>query len=190
MAESLKPNQKVQLNTLLTEYYDIFQTKDSKPGFYDKVKHSINVGSNQPVKSRSYRHSPLLQQTIREHVQKMLQDGLISESTSPFASPIVMVKNKSGDYRFCVDFRALNRITERDTFPLPNILDTFNNLGMKRPLFCYTLDMASGYWQIALEDDAKMKTAFITQDGLFEFNVMPFGLHNAHCTCKGPYNMF
>ena len=179
---SLSQDQNGQLSSLFNEYSDIFQTKDSKPGFYDKVRHGINTGNNPPVRSRPYRHSPLLQQTIREHVKKMLKDGVISESTSPFASPIVMVKKKSGDYRFCVDFRALNRITERDTFPLPNITDTFDHLDMQRPLFFSTLDMASGYWQIALEDDAKKKTAFITQDGLFEFNVMPFGLHNAPCT--------
>ena len=126
--------------------------------------------------------SPRLQQTIREHVNKMLNDGIFSESTSPFSSPVVMVTKKTGEYRFCIDFRRLNQITVRDNFPLPSISDTFNNLGMTTPAYFSTLDMASGYLQIGLDRDSKKKTAFITQDGLYEFNVLPFGLHNAPST--------
>ena len=112
IAENLKLNQKAQLETIIHEYSDIFHTKGSKVGYYDKVKHDINTGNNYPVRYRPYKHSPLLQETIRNSVEKMLKDNIISKSTSLFSSRIVMVKKKSGEYRFCVDFRAMNRITE------------------------------------------------------------------------------
>ena len=179
-SSNLKPSQQKQLKSLLTNFVDVFETKNSPHGYYDKVKHRIDTGNNPPVRARPYRHYPKLQQTVREHVNKMLNDGIISESTSPFPSPVVLIKKKNGDYRLCIDFRALNRITERENFPLPSISDIFNNLGMTKPAYFSTLDMASGYWQIGLDEDSK--TAFVTQDGLYEFNVLPFGLHNAPST--------
>ena len=181
-SSSINLTQQQQLKALINSYADVFETAKSPRGFYDKVEHRIDIGNNPPVRSRPYRHSPRLQQTIREHVNKMLNDGIISESTSPFSSPVVMVTKKTGEYIFCIDFRRLNQITVRDNFPLPSISDTFNNLGMTKPAYFSTLDMASGYWQIGLDRDSKKKTAFITQDGLYEFNVLPFGLHNAPST--------
>ena len=79
-------------------------------------------------------------------------------------------------------FRKLNEISSRNNFPIPNINDTLDSLGVASPKYFSTLDLASGYWQIDLEENSKAKTAFIVQDGLFEFNVMPFGLHNAPAT--------
>ena len=87
-------------------------------------------------------------------------------------------------YRFTVDFRWLNQICARDNFPLPNINDALDSLGSSRPEYFSTLDLASGYWQIDLEESSKPVTAFVTQDGLFEFNKMAFGLHNAPETFK------
>lgn len=93
-----------------------------------------------------------------------------------------MPKEEKNEYRFAIDFRKLNEITARDNFPLPNINDALDNLGSSNPQYFTTLDMASGYWQIGLEANLKSKAAFITQDGLFEFQRMPFGLHNAPST--------
>ena len=94
----------------------------------------------------------------------------------------IVPKAGKNEYRFAIDFRKLNEITARDNFPLPNINDTLDILGSANPRYFTTLDLASGYWQIGLAEDAKPKTAFITQDGLYEFQRMPCVLHNATST--------
>ena len=93
------------------------------------------------------------------------------------ASPIVLVKKKDGSTRFCVDFRKVNDVTVKDVHPLPRISDMLEALGSGR--YFSTLDAAAGYWQIPLRDEDKGKSAFICSEGLYEFNVMPFGLCNA-----------
>ena len=92
----------------------------------------------------------------------------------------MLVRKKDGSYRFCVDFRKLNAITERDSFPLPRLDDTFDCLGGAK--FFSTLDLASGYWQVEMDPVDKQKTAFSTPCGHYEFNRMPFGLSNAPAT--------
>ena len=103
----------------------------------------------------------------------MLDQGVIQ----PSSSPIVLVAKKDGSTRFCVDYRKLNMITKPDVFPLPRIDDSLDLLAGTR--FFSTLDLASGYWQVGMEANSREKTAFTTQEGLFEFTVMPFGLCNA-----------
>ena len=107
----------------------------------------------------------------------MQTSEVIQPSESPWASPVVMVKKKDGTYRFCVDYRQVNSVTKRDSFPLPRIDDLSDQLGQS----CYfsTLDLDSGYWQIPVDPKSVPKTAFITHQGLFEFLIMPFGLTNA-----------
>ncbi|KAL7077477.1 hypothetical protein ACQ4LE_002964 [Meloidogyne hapla] len=114
----------------------------------------------------------------------MLQDylgrGLIRPSISPWASPIVLVPKRDGSLRFCVDYRGLNSVTTKDAFPLPNIDQILLNLNGKK--FFSTLDFHSGYWQIKMDRSSIEKTAFLTEFGLHEFVVMPFGLSNAVAT--------
>ena len=104
----------------------------------------------------------------------MLQQGVIQPSFSPWSSPVVMVKKKDGIWRFCIDYRKLNKVTHRDAYPLPRVDATLDSLADS--MFFTTLDLASGYWQVELEPNDKEKTAFSTSKGHFEFNVMPFGL--------------
>ena len=108
----------------------------------------------------------------------MLDRKIIQPSSSPWASPIVLVPKKDGSVRFCIDYRKGNAVTRRDAYPLPRIDDTLDTLAGAK--WFSTLDLVSGYWQVELEEQDKEKTAFCTQDGLFEFNVLPFGL------CNGP----
>ena len=110
----------------------------------------------------------------------MLAIGIIQESNSAWSSPTVLVKKKDGTTRFCIDYRRLNQATKVDAYPLPHIEDSLNTLGGAR-FFC-SLDLASGYWQVEMDAADREKTAFVTQGGLYEFRVMPFGLVNAPAT--------
>jgi len=110
-------------------------------------------------------------------IKDMLDNGIIEESSSPWSSPVVLVTKKDGTTRLCVDYRKLNDITKKYSYPLPRIDDTLNTLAGSR--WFSTFDLKSGYWQVEVHKDNKEKTAFTTDSGLYHFNVMPFGLCNA-----------
>ena len=110
----------------------------------------------------------------------MLELGVIEESYSPWSSPIVLVPKPDGSLRFCNDFRKLNEISEFDAYPMPRVDELIERLGPAR--FVSTLDLTKGYWQIPLAPHAKQKTAFSTPEGLFQYTVLPFGVHGAPAT--------
>lgn len=145
-----------------------------------KVQHRINTGKEQPIHLAPYRVSMQDRTKIRELVDYMIKKKVVKPSSSAWAFPVVLVSKKDGSTRFCVDYRKLNGITVKDAFPLPRMDDALAAFNGSNWLS--SVDCASGYWQIPMAEEDREKTAFITPDGLFEFNVMPFGLTNAPAT--------
>jgi hypothetical protein len=117
---------------------------------------------------------------VTQMVDKMKNEGIIEDSSSPWSSPVVLVTKKDGSTRFCVDYRRLNDVTKKDSYPLPRIDDTLSTLAGSQ--WFSTLDLKSGYWQVGVHPEDKEKTAFSTGSGLYQFDVMPFGLCNAPAT--------
>lgn len=168
---------KCVLQRLIREYSDIFSQGEGDIGKTNLLKHNIQTGDAKPVKQRPRRIPLRLREEVEEQKQQMLKDGIIEESSSPWCSPIVLAKKKDGTFRFCVDLRAVNSVTQSLPHPLPRIDDALDSLTGAR-IFS-TLDMASGYWQVELAEEDKEKTAFTTGRGLHHFKAMPFGLKNA-----------
>ena len=166
-----------ELLDVLSAYQDVFE---DTLGHTNVVKHTINTGNNQPVRHRP-RRLPYAHRAEAEHqIAEMLNQGIISPSNSPWSSPIVLVKKRNGEFRFCVDYRRLNEVTENDSHPLPNIADILDSLGNSR--YFSTLDLRNGYWQIEIDQKDRPKSAFVTSSGLFQFNRMSFGLKTAPAT--------
>ena len=110
----------------------------------------------------------------------MQRQGIIEPSDGPWSSPTVLVWKKDGSTRFCVDYRRLNDVTKKDCHPLPRIDTILDSLAGAQ--WFSTLDLKSGYWQVALEPADREKSAFCLDRGLWQFTVMPFGLCNAPST--------
>ena len=126
---------------------------------------------------RPYRVPEAQKERIENCIDEMLEQGIIRPSASLWASPMVLVKKPNGSDRFCVDFCALNDITKKDSYPLPRIAESLDALSGTQ--YFSSMDLMSGYWQIEMDPESREKTAFVTHAGLFESNVMPFGLCNA-----------
>lgn len=166
-----------ELYLLLQSYRDCFAMNLAEIGCVDSDEMKIDLMDGKPVVYRPYRLSHFEREQVRETVDDLLRNDVIQESTSNYASPILMVKKKTGEQRLCVDFRALNNKTVKDRFPLPLIEDQITNLSGN--VFFTTLDLASGYYQIPMATESQPLTGFVTPDGHYEFKRMPFGLANA-----------
>lgn len=141
-------------------------------------QHTIElVPGAKPFAEPARRHPTSHMEEANRQVQDMLKKKIIQESSSPWASEFVMVRKKTGDWRLCVDYRRLNALTIKNSFPLPSIEHCLESLGGK--LYYSKLDFASGYWQLPVAEESRPLTAFRTSEGLYEFRAMPFGLTNA-----------
>ncbi len=169
-----------QVKQLLHKYSHVFAASKDDLGRTTWVKHTINTGTAAPIKQPPRRVPVALRDEAKSEVDRMLEQGVIQPSCSPWASPVVLVRKKDGSLRYCVDYRRVNSVTVKDSYPLPRIDVTLDALGGSK--WFSTLDLASGYWQVEVDPMDKCKTAFVTEGGLFEFNVMPFGLSNAPAT--------
>ena len=165
------------LNSLLKEFGDVFSKGLHDIGRTNILDFEIHTGNASPIRQKSYRHSPTQKEEIEKQLDEMLKSDIITQSKSPWASPVLLVKKSDGTWRFCIDFRKLNAVTTKDSFPMPNITDLLEQLNGATQFS--KLDLASGYWQVEVRSEDREKTAFITPSGLYEFKVLPFGLSNA-----------
>ena len=169
-----------QIAKLLCNFQDVFASSETDIGRTDKVRHKISTGDHAPIKERPRRFPPKEQAEIDRQIKQLLDNGMIEASDSPWASNVVLVKKKDGSKRFCVDYRRLNNLTVKDAYPIPRIDDSLDALGGSR--WFSTLDLASGYWQVELDEEAQEKSAFVVRGGLYRWKVMPFGLCGAPST--------
>lgn len=173
----LTSEQRDKLDALVSGYFDKI---GDKLGCTSIVKHKI-VTNSEPIKQRYYPVSPFKQKLINEEVDKMLAAGIIEPSKSAWSSPILLVPKPNGEQRFCVDFRKLNAVSEKDAYPLPYMSSILDKLGGAK--YLSSLDLKSAYHQVEMEESSKQYTAFtVPGRGLFQFTRLPFGLHNAPAT--------
>ena len=182
--KGLNPEQSAKLPDLLSDYFDVFATHDGDLGLFTftSIKHKKYIRGAKPIR-QPMRRAPLgFEQEERKHLQSMLDGDIIQPSVSDWASPPVLVRKKDGGVRWCIDYRAFNSVTIKDAFPLPRIEECLDTLA--NATYLSTLDLASGYWQLEINEEDRHKTAFVTRYGLFEHIRLGFGLCNAPATFR------
>lgn len=173
----LTPLEKMRLDAVIERNISLM---GKNLGCTNRVEHVI-VTNSSPIKQRYYRVNPIVQGQINKELDEMLRLGIVEPSNSPWSSPILLVKKKDGSFRFCVDYRKLNSVTVRDSYPLPLVSDILDKL--RNAKYISSLDVKSAYWQVPVAESSRQYTAFtVPNRGLFQFRRMPFGLHNAPAT--------
>ena len=143
---------------LLLAYADIFAESTNELERTHCTQHTINTGNATPIRQRPRRIPAAYRMETKQRLQEMLQKDTIRPSASPWASPVVLVRKKSGALRFCADYRKVNGVTKKDAYPLPRVNDTLDTLAGAQ--WFTTLDLISGYWQVELAPSDREKSAF------------------------------
>jgi hypothetical protein len=176
--DHLEPEYKAQLQVLLSKYAVIF---NDMPGRTTLCSHGIQlIAEAKPFRLSPYRVHPAKADLIKKEIDLMVHLGVIEPSSSPFASPVVLVPKPDGSTRFCCDFRKLNTLTIPDGFPMPRIDDLIDKVGQAK--FLTKIDLSRGYWQVPIDEKSVPLTAFVTPHGQFQWRYMAFGLRNAPAT--------
>ncbi|CAN6326944.1 unnamed protein product [Urochloa humidicola] len=175
-----------EIQKVVQQFDSLFKEPSALPPPRQDDHHIPLIPGAQPVNVRPYRYSPQQKTEIEKQIKEMLRTGVIQHSSSPFASPVLLVKKKDGTWRFCIDYRHLNAITVKNKHPLPIVDELLDELAGAK--WFTKLDFRSGYHQIRLAPGDEAKTAFRTHSGLYEFRVMPFGLTNAPTSFQGIMN--
>lgn len=178
--ENLSASQASKVKNLLVNHSNVFAKDKDDLGRTDIAKHKINTGDTPPIKQAPRRLPLSKKEIMKTEIDRMLKQGIIEPSQSPWSSPIVLVTKKDGSTRFCVDYRKLNNVTYKDSYPLPKIDESLDALRGSK--WFSTLDLQSGYFQVEMDPQDAEKTAFTTTCGLFQFKVLSFGLCNAPAT--------
>ncbi|XP_038054655.1 uncharacterized protein LOC119726874 [Patiria miniata] len=175
ISDKCDKNEVGQVKELLDEFHDVLT---DVPGKTNLVEYTMKLTTSDPVQSKPYAVPHARRDSLKHEIDEMLQMRVIEKSTSPYASPIVLVPKSDGSLRFCIDYRKLNSVTIFDPEPIPNIEDLFSKIS--KGTWFTKLDLSKGYWQIPIKESDRDKTAFITSEGgLFQFTVLPFGMVNA-----------
>lgn len=150
----------------------LFELPTTLPPHRGSFDHRIPlIDKANPVNKRPYRYPGIKKDVIEKLVQEMLDQGVVQHSTSPYASPVVLVGKKDGSRRLCVDYRDLNQMTIKDKFPIPIIEDLLDELG--GAVIFSKIDLKAGYHQLRMAEENAYKTTFKTHEGHYEFLVMP-----------------
>ncbi|KAI2644051.1 Retrovirus-related Pol polyprotein from transposon 17.6 [Labeo rohita] len=171
----LEDSKREELQHLLNEFPALFC---QRPGRTELAQHTIHLSD--PSRQHPYRVPERLVEPLKEKIKMMKDLGVIEPSTSEWSSPIVIVPKKDGFLRVCIDFRKLNAQSKFDAYPMPRVDDLLEKIGKAR--YITTLDLCKGYWQVPLNPESRPYTAFRTPLGLFQFTVLPLGLHRAPAT--------
>ena len=173
--------QEERLAGLLQKYSPVFSSGEEDMGPTSLVEHGIPVvPGTRPIRQPPHRLGPEKEAEAERQVQELLRKGLIEPASGAWSSPVVLVRKKDQSWRFCVDYRRLNAVTQQDAYLLPRIDESLEALSGSQ--FFTTLDLLSGYWQVPLDADAQEKSAFATRSGLWKWKVLPFGLTSAPAT--------
>ncbi|RVE60508.1 hypothetical protein OJAV_G00181480 [Oryzias javanicus] len=183
----LSGTQKEQLECLLREFWDIFAAREEDCTRTGLVQHHIDTGEANPIRLRPHRLPLAKRQAAEELIKDMAANGIIEPSESPWAAPVVMVRKKGGGWRPCVDYRRLNAVTRKDSYPLPRIDDALDYV--TGSCWFSSLDLRSGYWQVELAPEARPKTAFTIGQGLWQFKA-GLRLNPAKCNLLGRQTQF
>lgn len=183
--DHLNAEERESLLQICIEYNSIFQLEGDKLLETSIVEHSIKTISETPIATKTYRYPQVHKNEVHRQIQDMLDQDIISHSTSPWSAPIWVVPKKTDaskkqKWRVVVDYRGLNSVTIHDHYPLPNITDILDQLGNAKYFTC--LDCYSGFHSVKIKEEDKHKTAFSSDIGHYQFNRMPFGLKNAPAT--------
>jgi deoxyuridine 5'-triphosphate nucleotidohydrolase len=192
LGKDLTPSQEKTIHTLMRSYSDVLATSfDELQGSNTTYQHTVDTGNHQPIRKTPYRLPPHHKAWVQEEIHRLMSNGIVRKSKSPWASPIVIIPKKDGKGgftpRMCVDYRKLNEITVKDAHPLPRISDILEYIPPGSCLFS-TFDLYMGYHQVGMSPEAIERSAFVTPDGHYEFTRMPFGLTNAPATFQRAMN--
>ncbi|KAK7110374.1 hypothetical protein V1264_014258 [Littorina saxatilis] len=179
LGPDLTEDQQKELHDFMGDFTHRFS---DVPGSTSLVEHEVHLTSDVPVRSKPYPIPFQARESLKKDIDNMLKMGVIRESSSPYSSPVVVVKKKDGTNRVCIDFRKVNKITVFDPEPMPTATDLFRQLTGSK-IFS-KIDLSKGYWQIPVREEDIPKTAFATPDGTYECLRMPFGMVNSGATLK------
>ena len=171
---------KEKITRTLNQFSDVFSQHEFDVGNAKHVQHEIKLTDGPVIKERPRPIPAKDFEDARQHIQELLESNIIKPSNSPYASPIVLVRKKSGKLRLCVDYRKINQRTIKDAYPIPKIADIFSSLHGSK-WFC-TMDLKMGFHQIPMAESSKDYTAFCSPFGLFSFERMSQGLTNSPAT--------
>ena len=165
-----------EIDSIIRKYADVFSVLPPS-GRREELPAIPIETTGPPIAQQAYRTPLTKRKVIEDDIDRMLEEGVIRPSASPWASPVTLAPKRDGSIRFCVDFRRVNDVTKKDRYPLPLIQDIFDQLGGSRVYS--TLDLRAGFWQLPVVERDIPKTAFRCHRGHYEFLKLPFGLANA-----------